>query len=83
MSLFLFGRRRNKGEILKAERMLVRIERIDDPNERISEDYNEESTVKTSLKRAWREYYVVARAGQGESKYVILHIHKSRVASKF
>jgi hypothetical protein len=79
MSVFLFGRQRNKGEILKAERMLVRIERIDDPNQTIPEDYNEETTIKTRLKRLWREYYVVARAGQSDSKHIVLHIHKSRV----
>ena len=79
MSVLLFGRRRNKGEILKAERMLVRIERIDDPNQKIPEDYNEETSIKTRLKRSWREYYVVARAGESDSKHVVLHIHKSRV----
>jgi len=81
MSLLQFGRGRNKGEILKAERMLVRIERIDNPNEKVPEDYNEGTSVKTRLKRPWREYYVVARQGQNDSKHVVLHIHKSRVIS--
>ena len=81
MSLHLFGRDK-KGEILKAERMLVRIEQVDDPNERIPQDYNEGTNVKTRLKRAWREYYVVARAGSGkkDSNHVVLHINKSRVS---
>jgi hypothetical protein len=76
-----FSRGGNKGEILKAERMLVRIERIDDPNEKVPEDYTEGTSVKTRLKRAWREYYVVARQGQIDSKLVVLHIHKNRVIS--
>ena len=78
MSLLRFGRGRNKGEILKAERMLVRIERIDDPNQKVPENYNEGTSVKTRLKRAWREYYVVARQGQNDEKHVVIHIHKSR-----
>ena len=41
MSLNLFGRRRGKGEILKAERMLVRIEVIDNPNQSLPAEYNE------------------------------------------
>jgi hypothetical protein len=81
MSLLRFDRGRNKGEILKAERMLVRVEQIDDPIEKVPEDYNEGTSMKTRLKRAWREYYVVARQGQNDSKHVVLHIHKSRVIS--
>lgn len=80
MSLFLFGRQRAKGEILKAERMLVRIERIDNNNAKLPKEYNEKTSVKTRLKRPWREYYVVARAGQTDSKHVVLHIHKSNVS---
>ena len=78
MSLALFGRQYPKGNILKAERMLVRIERIDNKDERIPEEYNESTSIKTRLKRPWREYYVVARAGKEDFKHVILHIHKSR-----
>ena len=78
MSL-LSGLARSKGEILKAERMLVRIERIDDPNQRIPKEFNESTSIKTRLKRAWQEYYVVARAAQNNSKHIVLHIHKSRV----
>jgi|SRR5947207_2197355 len=81
MSLLQFGQGQTKGEILKAERMLVRIERIDNPIEKVPEDYNEGTSVKTRLKRPWREYYVVARQGQNDSKHVVLHIHKSRVIS--
>jgi hypothetical protein len=79
MSALLFGRRREEGEILKAERMLVRIERIDNAGENIPQDYTEKSTVHTRLKRAWREYYVVARASSSKSKHVILHIYNNRV----
>ena len=79
MSLNLFGRRRSKGEILKAERMLVRIERIDNPNQSFPAEYNEGNSVDTRLKREWREYYVVARAPHDEYKHIVLHIHKSRV----
>jgi hypothetical protein len=75
----LFGRRREEGEILKAERMLVRIERIDNPGENIPREYTEKANVHTRLKRAWREYYVVARAGSARSKRVVLHIHEDRV----
>jgi len=81
MSLFLFGQRRGKGEILKHERMLVRVERIDpDQSASLPTEYNESSHIKTRLKRPWREYYVVARAGSNESKHVVLQIHKSRVS---
>jgi hypothetical protein len=76
---YFFGRRRAEGEILKAERMLVRIERIDDAAAPLPREYNEGSHVRTRLKRVWREYYVVACAG--ESKHITLHIHKSRVCS--
>ena len=81
MSLNLFGRSRNTGEILKAERMLVRIERIDNPNQSFPAEYNEENTLATRLKREWREYYVVARAPHDEHKHIVLHIHKSRVTT--
>jgi hypothetical protein len=83
MSLNPILRRRGQGEILKAERMLVRIERIDNPNQKLPADYNEGTSVDTRLKRAWREYYVVARIGQNASKHVTLYIHKSRVVSPF
>jgi len=80
MSLFFFGQRRQKGEILKHERMLVRVERIDpDQSPSLAAEYNESSHIKTRLKRPWREYYVVARAGTNESKHIVLQIHKSRV----
>ena len=79
MSLNLLGRRRQKGEILKAERMLVRIERIDNLNAKIPVEFTEQSKVDTRLKREWREYYVVARAPHDEIKDVVLHIHKNRV----
>ena len=81
MSLNPILRRRGQGEILKAERMLVRIERIDNPNQKLPADYNEGTSVDTRLKRAWREYYVVARIGQNANKHVTLYIHKSRVVS--
>jgi len=74
---FFFGRRRADGEILKAERMLVRIASIDDAEAKLPKEYSEGSHVNTRLKRVWREYYVVARVG--ESKHITLHIHKSRV----
>jgi hypothetical protein len=79
MSLNPFLRRRGQGEILKAERMLVRIERIDNQNQKLPADYNEGTTVDTRLKQAWREYYVVARIGHNANKHVTLYIHKSRV----
>jgi|SRR5579859_4796216 len=79
MSLNLFNRRRGKGEILKAERMLVRIERIDNPNQIFPAEYNEAHSLNTRLKRVWKEYYVVARAPHDENKHIVLHIHKSRV----
>jgi hypothetical protein len=78
MSLLL-GRRKGKGEIIKAERILVRIERIDNPKQKLPAEYNENNSVDTRLKREWREYYVVARAAE-ESKHIFLHIHKNRVS---
>jgi len=79
MSLNLPLRRRQKGEILKAERMLVRIERIDNPNANLPREFTEQSKVDSRLKREWREYYVVARAPHDEIKHVVLYIHKNRV----
>jgi hypothetical protein len=81
MSLFFSGRQRAMGEILRAERMLVRIERIDNNNANLPKEYNERTSLKTRLKRPWREYYVVARAGQTDSKHIVLYIHKSKVSS--
>jgi hypothetical protein len=78
--MFFLGRRRADGEILKAERMLVRIERIDDTTQ-LPNEFNEGSHVDTQLKRVWREYYVVARAGTAQ--HIVLHIHKSRVYANF
>jgi hypothetical protein len=78
MSTLSFGYERER-EILKAERMLVRIERIDNVGENIPREYTEKSNVHTRLKRPWREYYVVARAGSTEPKRIVLHIHKDRV----
>lgn len=79
MSLPPLGSQEPRGDILMAERMLIRIERIDNRNEQLPKQYNESTSVKTRLKRPWREYYVVARPGEEDSKHVILHIHKSRV----
>lgn len=80
MSIFLFGQRRGKGEVLKHERMLVRVERIDpEQSASLPAEYNESSDIKTRLKRPWREYYVVVRAGSDDSKHIVLQIHKSRV----
>jgi len=80
MSLFFFGQRRQKGEILKHERMLVRVERIDPAqSSSLPAEYNERSHIRTRLKRPWQEYYVVARAGTNESKHIVLQIHKSHV----
>jgi hypothetical protein len=72
-------RNNNQGEILKAERMLVRIERIDNSNQLFPSEYTEQSRISTRLKREWREYYVVARAPHDTYAHVILHVHKSRV----
>jgi hypothetical protein len=79
MSLNYLPRRKQKGEILKAERMLVRIERIDNPNAKLPREFTEQSKVDRRLKREWREYYVVARAPHDIVKHVVLHIHKNRV----
>jgi hypothetical protein len=70
-------------EILKAQRMLLRIERFDNPHQALPATYTEHTPIDTRLKREWREYYVVARPPNGERRHIVLHVHKSRVTHPF
>ncbi|KAL8915683.1 MAG: hypothetical protein Q9172_006764 [Xanthocarpia lactea] len=67
------------GEIVKTEKMLVR---IDTASQQLPEDYDENDSVKTESRtlEKWREYVVVCRESrqEDESDFVI-QLYKSRV----
>ncbi|KAL8996210.1 MAG: hypothetical protein Q9169_004232 [Polycauliona sp. 2 TL-2023] len=71
--------RAHPGEIVKTEKMLVR---IDTASQQLPEEYDENSSVKTESRtlEKWREYVVVCREGrqEDESDFVI-QLYKSRV----
>ncbi len=71
-----FRRSKTQGELLRAERMLLRIETARDSS--LPEHYDETKSLSIERKTigAWREYVVVARAtGDG---MVVLNFHKNR-----
>ncbi|KAL8659450.1 MAG: hypothetical protein Q9226_000409 [Calogaya cf. arnoldii] len=71
--------RAHPGEIVKTEKMLVR---IDTAGQQLPEEYDENHSVKTESRtlEKWREYVVVCREGrqEDESDFVI-QLYKSRV----
>ncbi|KAI9839103.1 MAG: hypothetical protein M1837_002242 [Sclerophora amabilis] len=74
-------RRRNKkhdGEIVKVEKMLVR---IDTTNQQLSDDYNENESMRVETKaiEKWREYVVVCRESARDDVEFRLQLYKSRV----
>ncbi|EEH06995.1 PH domain-containing protein [Histoplasma capsulatum G186AR] len=78
------GRRRtllpsNDGEIIRAERMLVRIDVTKLGS--LPNDFSENNSIKieTRISEKWREYLVACRRGADEETPIILHLYKTRV----
>lgn len=68
----------HSGEIIKMERMLVR---IDATGQALPDDYDENDSMKTETRpvEKWREYMVVCRDSSDESSEFVLQMYKSRV----
>ncbi|KAK2741140.1 hypothetical protein FQN57_005742 [Myotisia sp. PD_48] len=66
------------GEIVRAERMLVRIETT---KQAIPDDYNENASVQleTRVAEKWKEYLVVCRRGCEEDTPYLLQLYRTRV----
>lgn len=66
------------GEIVRAERMLVRIEAT---NEAVPDDYTENRSIKidTQTVSKWREFLVVCRRGCEEQTPFLIQLYKTRV----
>ncbi|OJD23260.1 hypothetical protein ACJ73_05385 [Blastomyces percursus] len=78
------GRRRRllpgrDGEIIRAERMLVRIDTT--KMQSLPNDFSENNSIKieTRISEKWREYLVVCRQGTDEETPITLHLYKTRV----
>ncbi|KAK2754697.1 hypothetical protein FQN54_006830 [Arachnomyces sp. PD_36] len=76
-------RRRNihSGQIVRAEKMLVR---IDTTKQTLPEDYSENDSLKTEGRtiEKWREYLVVCRHSDQENTPFTLHLYKTRVVKE-
>ena len=70
---------RKAGEIIKIEKMLVR---IDSTVQDLPDDYDEKAsmTVDTRIVEKWREYVLVCRQGSSERAKFTLEFYKSRVS---
>ena len=78
-SLVRFRRGRvNPGEIVKMEKMLVR---VDSTMQQLPDDYDENDSLKTESRTVekWREFVVVCRAGTNADAEYSLQMYKSRV----
>ncbi|PGG95492.1 hypothetical protein AJ79_10029 [Helicocarpus griseus UAMH5409] len=69
----------HEGEIIRAERMLVRIDAT--RRQTLPEDFSENDSVKveTRISEKWREYLVVCRQGTDEDTPFTLQLYKTRV----
>ncbi|KAL2364698.1 hypothetical protein RJZ56_002362 [Blastomyces dermatitidis] len=67
------------GEIIRAERMLVRIDTT--KMQSLPNDFSENNSIKieTRIAEKWREYLVVCRQGTDEETPITLHLYKTRV----
>ena len=70
--------KRRPGEIIKMEKMLVR---IDTTRHDIPEDFDEKAsmTIETKTLERWREYVVVCRERSRDDADYTLELYKSRV----
>ena len=66
------------GEIVKMEKMLVR---IDSTMQQLPDDYDENDSLKTESRMVekWREFIVVCRASTDESTEYVIQMYKTRV----
>ncbi|KAI9763125.1 MAG: hypothetical protein M1840_000890 [Geoglossum simile] len=66
------------GEILKMEKMLVRVELTSQP---LPDNFDENASMKvvTKLIEKWREFFVVCRETTSEGAEILLQFYKSRV----
>ena len=71
-------KRLRDGEIVKMERMLVR---VDTTVQELSDDYNENDSLKTESRtiEKWREFVVVCRQSSNEDAEYVLQMYKTRV----
>ncbi|KAL5336119.1 Pleckstrin homology domain-containing protein [Aspergillus crustosus] len=71
-----------EGEVIKAERMLVRVE--DTMQDELPEDYSEFDSLKmeTRVQDNWREFLVVCRATSDKEAPFTLQMYKTRVIPK-
>lgn len=67
-----------EGQIIKMERMLVRIDVTRQPLSK-KFDENENRKIDTKLVQKWKEFMIVCREGSGDSADLVLQIYKTRV----
>lgn len=72
-------RKLQDGEIIKAERMLVRVEET--PNDNLPSDYNENDSFRLESRSVdkWREFMVVCRKSSAEHTPFALQMYRTRV----
>jgi hypothetical protein len=72
------------GEIVKVEKMLVRMD-ITTGSEQPNEDYDEKDSqrVETRTTEKWREFMVVCRESHEDEAVLCLQMYKTRVSSRF
>ncbi|KAL2834868.1 Pleckstrin homology domain-containing protein [Aspergillus cavernicola] len=76
------SRRKIEGEVIKAEKMLVRVEET--IQEELPEDYSEFDSLKmeTRVQDNWREFLVVCRSTSDKKVPFTLQMYKTRVIPK-
>ncbi|KAL4809960.1 Pleckstrin homology domain-containing protein [Aspergillus unguis] len=80
--VWLTRRKVQEGEVIKAEKMLVRVEAT--AQEELPEDYNEFDSLRmeTRLQDNWREFLVVCRSTSDKDAPFALQMYKTRVVPK-
>ncbi|OJJ60549.1 hypothetical protein ASPSYDRAFT_56097 [Aspergillus sydowii CBS 593.65] len=80
--VWLSRRKIEEGEVIKAERMLVRVEET--LHDDIPEDYSEFDSLRmeTRVQDNWREFLVVCRATSDKEAPFTLQMYKTRVVPK-
>lgn len=71
---------RHEGEIIKMEKMLVKVETtVQD----LPDDYDENASMSVDTKpvKKWQEYVLVCREGSGQETDFLLQLYKSRVSA--
>ncbi|OJI99875.1 hypothetical protein ASPVEDRAFT_51176 [Aspergillus versicolor CBS 583.65] len=80
--VWLSRRKIEEGEVIKAERMLVRVEET--LHDDLPDDYNEFDSLRmeTRVQDNWREFLVVCRATSDKEAPFTLQLYKTRVVPK-